>query len=322
MPGSPSPRAPGRRRRGPERWSSPTRRTTSARIWPGANRSTTCSVAARAGCCSPGRRSAPTPAPIPGVRYDRERPGRARRLLHVRARGARPRMPPGGVHRLRRHAVVAEWRRRDRGRVRHRAHRPRRRAGATERRSPPSCPTACRGSCARPTRGCGSCAGPATPTPAGWSIAADSEPRPADRGAAARGDRPLAGRRSASGGRCGAEARRVHALERAMDRGREHGLRGRRHPAAARRRLRDRGEDAARSSARSSAGSCARSRPPGRSRAGCTSPPIRCCATTPRPIEPEVRHALRRPGETDGRARRAARARGDRAHRHAGLRAR
>ena len=62
----------------------------------------------------------------------------------------------------------------------------------------------------------------------------------------AQGDhRQVAGRRRAHRRARGAEAARVRPRPRALDRRGEHGLRGRRHPAPARRRLRDGGQDAA-----------------------------------------------------------------------------
>ena len=56
----------------PARSSSPTRRTTSARSWPGARASRWRSATPRAGCCCRARRFARDATPIPGVRYDAE----------------------------------------------------------------------------------------------------------------------------------------------------------------------------------------------------------------------------------------------------------
>ena len=71
------------------------------------------------------------------------------------------------------------------------------------------------------------------------------DPCAADRQAAHRGDRAGTGGRAAHRGARFAEAGRLPRFARAVDRGSEHGLRGRRHPTPARRRLRDCGEDSA-----------------------------------------------------------------------------
>ena len=100
---------------------------------------------------------------------------------------------------------MAQRRRRDRVELRDRAAARARRAGATARRSRPSCPTACRGSSARPTPSCARSRREGHADAGGLVVAADSEPRAADRRAAARGHRPgaagRAARRAARGGR-------------------------------------------------------------------------------------------------------------------------
>ena len=135
----------------------------------------------------------------------------------------------------------------------------------------------------------------------GLVIAADSAPRAPDRGAAAGGDRSRSGggpaRRAARRREAGRSSRNSRDP---VDRRRQHGVRGRRHPAPASRRLRDRGEDAARL-------------PPDRralrahaSRARATEPSwlyipadpiLRDHAAT---IEQELRHALRDRGGSGG----------------------
>ena len=98
--------------------------------------------------------------------------------------------------------------------------------------------------------------------------------------------RPRAARRPARRGR----ARRqklagVHRARGPLDRRRQHGLRGRRHPTPARRRLRHRRQDAADLPPDRRAASCGRSRAAPRSRAGSTCPATRSCATTRPTIE-------------------------------------
>ena len=79
----------------------------------------------------------------------------------------------------------------------------------------------------------------------GLVVAADGEHARAVAEGAARGHRQGAGWSCSTPRRARPEARGVPRRARAVDRRGEHGLRGRRHPAAARRRLRDRGQDAA-----------------------------------------------------------------------------
>ena len=110
-------------------------------------------------------------------------------------------------------------------------------------RSRLSCPTGCRGSSAGRASysRCG-----AMRTARRWvSDRGRFEPRPPDRRAVARVHRPSAAGGGPRRAAPRAEAGRVHALTRPLDRGRQHGLRGRRHPAAAGRRVRDCGQNAA-----------------------------------------------------------------------------
>ena len=93
----------------------------------------------------------------------------------------------------------------------------------------------------------------------------------------------LAGRRPAPGRQGGRQARRLHELRRSLDRRRQHGLRGRRHSAAAGRCLRDRGQDAADLPPDRRALRAHDRRAQRPSRAGSTSRPTRSCAITPRP---------------------------------------
>ena len=106
--------------------------------------------------------------PIPGVRYDHDGAGGARRLLHLCAGRRRRNLPAGGVRHLRRDAVLAQRRGRDRILVRDGTDARARPAAAIAPRSRPSCRRGCRGSCARPTPSCGRCARRATATRAGW----------------------------------------------------------------------------------------------------------------------------------------------------------
>ena len=88
--------------------------------------------------------------PIPGVRYD-ARARRARRLLHVRRCDPRRDLPAGLLRRVRRYAVVAQRRRRDRVELRDGPDRARG-AAATGPRSRQTYPTGCRGSSEKRTR--------------------------------------------------------------------------------------------------------------------------------------------------------------------------
>ena len=76
-------------------------------------------------------------------------------------------------------------------------------------------------------------------------VAADSDHARRIAARAARGERARAGRGAPRGAAGGGQARRVHQLARSVDRRGQHGLRGGRHPAPARRRLRDRRQDGA-----------------------------------------------------------------------------
>ena len=118
-------------------------------------------------------------------------------------------------------------------------------AAATGRRSRPSCPTACprilraaHAKLAELRAGGHRDAG-------GLVVTADSEHARAVAKALKRDHRQRADRRPAHRGERPPQARRVPPQPRPVDRRGEHGLRGRRHPAPARRRLRDRREDAA-----------------------------------------------------------------------------
>ena len=107
--------------------------------------------------------------------------------------------------------------------------------------------------------------------------------RPADREAAAGGDGTSAGGRAARRDARGDQARRLHQLHGSLDRGRQHGLRGRRHPAPAGGRVRDGGQDAAhlppdRGPVRAHA-----PRPPGRAQ-------LAVCPRRPGPARPRGHH--------------------------------
>ena len=219
------------------------------------------------------------PVPDPG-RALRRRRRRARRLLQLRRRRPRRHLPPGHLRPLRRRAAVAQRRGARRVVLRRRRHRarggpalphgdlpragrrpaahPRRRArapGAGARRRPPR-----RGRARRRRR---------------------RRARPRGGQGAAGDHRARADRRPAHRGARGGEAAGLHALLRALAGRGQHGQRGRRHPAPARGRLRDGGQDAARlppdrGALRAHAPRAARSSP-----AGSSCPPTRSCARTP-----------------------------------------
>ena len=232
--------------------------------------------------------------PIPGVRYDADGHGRARLLLHATPR----RSATGSAGRS---CFVAydgtlSWRSGDdviESSFETVLSTPRGRAGVTGPRSRPSCPTACRGSSREADAKLRAIRRGGHGDAGGLVIAADSSH--ARRIAALLREAHRPGRPSwcSTPSRARRQAGRVHALARPVDRGREHGLRGGRHPAAARRRVRDGGQDAAGVPPDRRAGSCARSPAARSSRAGCTSRPIRSCATTRPTVEKELRHALR-----------------------------
>ena len=92
---------------------------------------------------------------------------------------------------------------------------------------------------------------------------------------------------------------RSRAPREPLDRRGEHGLRGRRHPAPARRRLRDGGQDAADLPPDRRALRPDDPRPRRSTAAGSTCPPTRCCAAHASDVERELRHVLRPPGEDD-----------------------
>ena len=197
----------------------------------------------RAGCCCRARRSAPTPRRSRACATTTA--SSSRRHLHLRRRRPRRHLPPGHVHPLRRRAAVAQRRRRGRGVVRRRARRPRGGAPLPDRDLRRPRRTACRGSSRRRTRSSRSVRAGGHRDAGGLVVAAD--------GAHARA---IAAILKAVTGRAPTvvlhtEARAAEKLaaftrsHRALDRRGEHGQRGRRHPAPARRRLRDGGEDAA-----------------------------------------------------------------------------
>ena len=97
----------------------------------------------------------------------------------------------------------------------------------------------------------------------------------------------------------GREARRLHRVERPLDRGREHGQRGRRHPAPARRRLRDRRQDAARLPPDRRALRAHPRRPARSSAAGSTCPATCRCARTPPTSSASCATCSRPRGEDD-----------------------
>ncbi|MCW3020553.1 MAG: hypothetical protein JWN10_2861 [Solirubrobacterales bacterium] len=172
----------------------------------------------------------------------RRGPGRAGCVIHLRRSCRRRCVPPGGFRDLRRDAVVAQ--RRGRGRVLLRDGPDR-----TRGRSPLS-----HGDLGRAARGAGadrSRGGRKAPR-----VALDGpprrgrargrrrrRPRSSARQASARGDGTRAGGGAAHRRERVAQARGLPRFARAMDRGGEHGVRGCRHPAAARRRVRERRQD-------------------------------------------------------------------------------
>ena len=180
----------------------------------------------------------------PGRPLRQRRHRRAGRHVLVCRRGPRRRLPAGHVRALRRGAAVAVGGGDDRGVVRRRG--PLARGGAAlphrdQRR-------ARRRAAADPRRRAREAAGDPRGRPSRRRRAGRRRRRRARaRGGegAARGDRQAAAGRAAHGGAGGREARGVPLGARAVDRRGQHGLRGRRHPAPARRRLRDRGQDAA-----------------------------------------------------------------------------
>ena len=145
------------------------------------------------------------------------------------------------------------------------------------------------------------CAPAGTATPAGWS----SPPTASTRGAVAKVLREVTGDAPTvvvhTDARAAEQAaRRSHGVARALDRRGEHGLRGRRHPAPARRRLRDGGQDAADLPPDRRALRAHDRGPAARAELALPARPTRCCGATPPRSRRELRHVLRPPGEDDG----------------------
>ena len=123
---------------------------------------------ARGGCCCRARRFARTRPRSPAFAMTRAGRRRARPLLHLRRRRSRSGLPAGLLRRLRRDAVLAQRRRRDRVELRDRAERPRGQSplpdGDLDR--------AARRAAADPARGRRQARGAAAPTgtatPAAW----------------------------------------------------------------------------------------------------------------------------------------------------------
>ena len=198
-----------------------------------------------AGCCCRARRSAPTSAPIPGVRYD-DGVAMPDVVLQLRRRGPRPHLPAGHVHPLRRAccsgaAARSSSRRRSttRSPAARRARRyrtaisidladglPRILGQAHERLE--------RGPRRRPPRRRRASSSPPTASTRARS------PRCCARSPACAPTVVLH-----TDARAAREARGVPRSTRPLDRRGEHGQRGRRHPAPARRRLRHGRQDAA-----------------------------------------------------------------------------
>ena len=165
--------------------------------------------ARRAGCCCRGTPFRSDATPIPGVRYDAD--GLAMPdVSYTYAEAVRRRgLPPGDVRHLRRHALVAQRRGRDRVLLRDRAERARGEPPLPHR----DLDRAARRAAADPARGrrasCARCAPTGHRDAGGLAVAADAEHARRDREAAARGDRARAGGRAAHRGAAPREARRL-----------------------------------------------------------------------------------------------------------------